>query len=126
MTVREDKVMARNLQAVTVATLIILLAIAALIIGLTDAEWYVAIYVVLVGFGVMLVVRGMLLPKKEGIYASPGDVSLVWGVLIAMVGVIGLVSVYVSDNIWVLLALGLLTIGILVLLMTMKGMLKKR
>lgn len=117
-----DKIKARNLQAVTVAGLIILLAVAALIIGLTDETWYTALYVVLLGFGLILVVRAAALPSERD-YAGPSvqDMSLVGGILIAVIGVLGLVSVYTDAGIWVLAAIFLIALALVILIQVLRS-----
>lgn len=121
MTVK-SKVELRNIQAVTVATLIILLAIVALLIGVADADWIVAVYVLLVGVGLIFIIRSLALPSKWD-YAGPNasDISVVAGIIIMMVGVVGLVSEYVSSNIWVLAAVFLIAVALVILLMVFRN-----
>jgi len=120
-----DKIMRRNLQAVTVAALFILLALAILVVAVFDQKWYVGIYVVLIGLGIMLIASSFVMPPdKNDLGPSYADMRLVWGVLLAMGGVIGMVNEYVNPKWWVAAVLILLTIGILILIMTMKGILK--
>lgn len=121
----ENKISIRNIQAVTVATLIIVLAIAALLIGLTDASWTVALYVVLLGLGLILIIRSFVLPN-EWDFAGPNasDVSIALGVIVMMVGVIGLISVYLTSNIWVLIAIFMIAVALVILLMVTRN--KKR
>lgn len=119
-----DKIMRRNMRAVTAAILIILLALAILVVAAFDQEWYVGIYVVLIGLGIVLIASGfMVFGERNNLGPSYADMRLVWGVLLAMVGVIGMVNAYVNSELWVAAVLILLTIGILILIMTMKGML---
>jgi len=125
MTVRENKIMRRNLQAVTAATLFILLALAVLTVAVFDQEWYVGLFIVLIGLGTVLIASSFMMPgEKSNLGPSYADMRLVWGVLLAMGGVTGMVYAYVTKEIWVALVLILLTIGILILIMTMKGILK--
>jgi hypothetical protein len=125
MTVGTDKIMRRNLQGVTVATLIILLALAILVVAVFDQKWYVGIYVVLIGLGIVLIATSFVLPgEKNALGPTYSDMRLVWGVLLAMGGFIGMVNTYVSGELWVAAVLILLTFGILILIMTMKGILK--
>lgn len=121
MTVK-DKVKRRDIQAVTVATLIILVAIAALLIGVADAKWIVAVYVILVGLGLVFIIRSVFLPN-EWDFAGPNgsDVSVVAGIIILMVGVVGLISEYLTDNIWVLAAVFLIAIALLIILMVFRN-----
>jgi VIT1/CCC1 family predicted Fe2+/Mn2+ transporter len=80
---------------------------------------------VLIGFGIMLVASSFVMPaEKSNAGPSYADMRLVWGVLLAMGGVIGMVNAFISSELWVAIVLILLTIGILILIMTMKGMLK--
>lgn len=120
-----DKISKRNIQAVTVATLIIVLAIAALLIGMTDASWTVALYVVLLGLGLILIIRSFVLPN-EWDFAGPNasDISIALGVIILMAGVIGMISVYLTSNAWVLAAVFLIAVALVILMMVMRN--KKR
>ena len=117
-----DKIKARNLQAVTVAALIILLAVAALIIGLTDETWYTALYVVLLGFGLILVLRSAAMPSARD-YAGPSaqDMSLVAGMLVAAIGAIGLVSVFTDVGIWVLVAIFLIVVALIIMIQVLRS-----
>ena len=122
MTVK-DKVDFRNMRAVTVATLLILLALAALLIALDLVEWYVALYVVLIGIGALLVLLSFMIPGRKSDYAGPSvmDYNLAWGVLIIAAGVAGLVHKYVSDNIFVIVFIMLLAVAAVILIMVLKS-----
>ena len=124
--VRERKKQRRDMQAVMAATLFILLALAVLMVAVFDQGWLAGISVVLIGLGVVMLATSFIAPGPDSFGPTSSDVRLVWGVLLAMFGAIGLVHEYVSSEWWVAAVLVLLTIGILILVMTMKGMLKRR
>ena len=124
--VRERKKQRRDMHAVMAAALFILLALAILMVVVFDQGVIVALSVVLIGLGVLLAATSFIAPGPDSFGPTSGDVRLVWGVLLAMIGVIGIVHECVSSELWVAVVLLLLTIGILILIMTMKGMLKRR
>jgi len=124
-TVKTTVIRGMATQMVAAASLLVLLAAAILLVAVYDAEWYVGLYAVLIGMGIVLIALSFV--PGRGVYGrSSSDMRLVWGVLIAMIGAIGIVNVYVSSELWVSAVLVLLTLAVLVLILMMKGLIRAK
>ena len=119
----KDKIEFRNMRAVTVAILLILLALAAIMIVMDIVEWVAALCIVLIGVGAMLVVLSFMIPGNKNDYAGPSvmDYNLAWGILLAMGGITGLVQVYADPGLLVLCAIMLIAVAIVILIMVVRN-----
>jgi len=119
----KDKVGFRNMRAVTVAILLILLALAAILIAMDVVEWLAALCIVLIGVGILLLAMGFMIPggKKDWAGASLMDYNMAWGILLAMAGVAGLVHIYADPGILVLGAIMLIAVAVVILIIVVKN-----
>ena len=119
----KDKVKFRDMRAVTVAILLILLAFAAILVVMDVVDWLAALCIVLIGVGAMLVMLSFMIPGSKRDFAGPSvmDYNLAWGVLLTMAGVTGLVHVYADPGIIVEAAIMLIAVAIVILIMVVKS-----
>ena len=119
----KDKIGFRDMRAVTVAILLILLAFAAILVVMDVVGWIAALSVVLIGVGIMLVALSFVMPGGKSDYAGASltGYNLAWGILLTMAGVTGLVHVYADPGLIVEAAIMLIAVAIVILIMVVKN-----
>ncbi|MCL1811257.1 MAG: hypothetical protein FWG41_03445 [Methanomassiliicoccaceae archaeon] len=113
----------RTLSAVTLGSLIIALAVGLIVYVATD-EWTMILWTTLLIFGIALFALSFLYPSESGKFGpSESLYRMVLGILLAVVGIVGILSVYTDLSSLILVAILLIAlalVGIMAALMNGK------
>jgi peptidoglycan/LPS O-acetylase OafA/YrhL len=118
-----EKMNNKTLSAISLGSAIIALGIGLIVYVITD-ELAMILWTVLLIFGIALLAMSFLYSGKSGKFGPSEFVyRMVLGILLAVIGVIGILYTYTDVSIWILAAIFLIAlalVGILVALMNGK------
>jgi len=117
---RSGKVERGNLQTITVAAFVLLLALAVVLIVATDLKASTALAITLAGFGVFVLMTSFILSKDGGYGVSDSSRARASGLVLILLGVLGAMITYGGIDGWIIAVFALMMIAILILSMGLR------
>lgn len=104
----------RSLSAVVLGFFLISVAIGFIVYSATDYGWTIILWTTMLIFGIALLVMSFMYPKESGKFGPSDSIyRMVAGVLIAVVGLIGMLNTFTDLSLWILVAIFLIAIALL-------------
>ncbi|MDR1955159.1 MAG: hypothetical protein LBP82_04330 [Candidatus Methanoplasma sp.] len=114
----------RTLSAVTVGAFIISLAIGLIVYAVTDLGFTIILWTAMLIFGIVLFAMSFMYPGASGKFGPSGSsYAMVMGILVAVIGLVGMLYTFTDLSVWILIAIFLIAlaaVGISVALMNGK------
>ena len=109
-----------NIQTLIVVAAIMLVALAMVLIGLTDLKLTTIVCIMLAVFGLIIVAVSLMASGETGYGPSDRRVMTVGGLVFVTLGLLGAMSTYGDVETWLIAAVALVMVAVIVLLMGFK------
>jgi len=117
---RSGKVERGNIQTISVAAFVLLLALAVVLIVATDLKTSTALAITLAGFGVFVLMISFILSKNGGYGVSDASRARASGLVLILLGIVGAMVTYGGIDGWVIAIFALVMVAILILSMGLR------
>jgi len=120
---KEDKKMDnRTLSAITLGSFLIALAIGIIVYVATSYGILMILWITLLIFGIALLALSFMYPTESGKFGpSESSFRMVWGILLAVMGFVGLLYTITNVNVWILVAIVLIAVAVVGILVALKN-----
>jgi len=118
----EKKMDNRTLSAITLGSFLIALAIGIIVYVATSYGILIILWIALLIFGIALLALSFMYPTESGKFGpSESSFRMVWGILLAVVGFVGLLYTMTDVNVWILLAIILIAVAVTGIIVAVKN-----
>jgi hypothetical protein len=117
---RSGKVERGNIQTISVAAFVLLLALAVVLIVATDLKITTALAITVAAFGVFVLVISFMLAKDDSYGVSDSSRARASGMVLILLGIVGAMVTYGGIDGWIIAIFALIMITILILSMGLR------